>query len=227
MKSDTLNLYFEEIGSTPLLTEEQERQLSARALRGDERAKNRLAEANLRFVASVARQYAGKGLGMDDLISEGNMGLLKAAGKYDATRGLRFAAYAVVHIRRQIEKALQRESSEQRVESRRNGESRSVDAPLGAKPTMSLLSVLADSNAPHTDERTYSASQEETVETVLNSLDERESRVVRAYYGIGQERLTMAEIGQDMGLRRERVRQVRDRAVRRMKKAWRQIYIRR
>ena len=83
MKSDTLNLYFEEIGSTPLLTEEQERQLSARALRGDERAKNRLAEANLRFVASVARQYAGKGLGMDDLISEGNMGLVKAATKYD------------------------------------------------------------------------------------------------------------------------------------------------
>lgn len=226
MERDGLRSYFDEIGSTPLLTEEQERQLSVRALNGDERAKNRLVEANLRFVAAIARQYVDKGLNMDDLISEGNVGLVKAASKYDASRGLRFANYAVVYIRRQIEKALQKESSEQRVESRKNGTTRSVDAPLGAKPTQSLLSVLADSNAKHADERTYSASLENAVEKVLEMLDERETQVVRSYYGIGQEHLTMAEIGQDMGLKRERVRQVRDRAVRRMKKALRQLRMR-
>ena len=96
MEENKLNVYLDEIGRTPLLTEEQERQLSVRIQRGDERALNKLVEANLRLVVAIARQYQGKGLDMDDLVSEGNIGLLKAASKYDATRGLRFAGYAVV-----------------------------------------------------------------------------------------------------------------------------------
>jgi len=220
MDKDRLQTYFEEMGSRQLLTEEEERQLSARALKGDERAVNRLTEANLRLVAHVAREYRGQGLGMDDLISEGNMGLVKAATKYDASRGLRFAGYAVVFIRRAIEKALKKEEEATTAERRPNGEKRSLDAPLGAKPNISLLSVLVDGNSPLADGRAYSAAQEELVERALRSLDERESRVVVAYFGIGQEHATMAEIAEDMGLKRERVRQIRDRAVRRMRKVF-------
>ena len=221
MEENVLNKYLDEINRESLLNEDEERELSARVLRGDSRAMNRLVEANLRFVVSIARQYQGKGLSMEDLVSEGNIGLMKAASRYDATRGLRFVNYAVVHIRRQIERALRAESSELRVESRASGETRSVDAPLGAKSNMNLLSVLADSNAPMADTRVYNSSVERAVERALSSLDDRESRVVNAYFGIGQENLTLAEIADDMGLRRERVRQIRDRALRRMKKAYR------
>ena len=221
MEENVLNKYLDEINRESLISEDEERELSARVLRGDSRAMNRLVEANLRFVVSIARQYQGKGLSMEDLVSEGNIGLMKAASRYDATRGLRFVNYAVVHIRRQIEKALRAESSELRVESRASGETRSVDAPLGAKSNMNLLSVLADSNAPMADTRVYNSSVERAVERALSSLDDRESRVVNAYFGIGQENLTLAEIADDMGLRRERVRQIRDRALRRMKKAYR------
>ena len=102
MEENRLQKYFEEMGSRQLLSEEQECELSAKVLKGDERAKNRLVEANLRLVAYVAREYQGKGLAMDDLISEGNMGLIKAAGKFDASRGLRFAGYAAVYGRNSL-----------------------------------------------------------------------------------------------------------------------------
>lgn len=221
MEDSILNKYLDEIGRGQLLTEEEEQRLSARILKGDERALNRLVEANLKFVVAIARQYQGRGLSMDDLVSEGNLGLIKAAGKYDATRGLRFVNYAVVFVRQQIEKALKVESSEQRVESGKDGYSRSVDAPLGTKTNMSLLSVLVDSNSPLADERVYNSTVERAVEYALRSLDERESQVVNAYFGIGQDHLTMAEIAVDMGLKRERVRQIRDRAIRRLRKMYR------
>ncbi len=223
MDDNLLNKYLDEISRENLLSEEEERQLSARILQGDSRALNRLIETNLRFVVSIARQYQGKGLSMEDLVSEGNIGLMKAASHYDATRGLRFAGYAVVHIRRQIEKALKAESAEQRVENSASGQSRSVDAPLGSKSNMSLLSVLVDSNSPMADARVYNTSVERAVRYALSSLNERESRVVSAYFGIEQDSLTMAEIAQDMGLQRERVRQIRDRALRRMRKAYRHM----
>ena len=222
MENSSLNKYLDEIGRESLLTEDEERAMSQRIRQGDERAMNRLVEANLRFVVAIARQYQGKGLSMEDLVSEGNIGLMKAAGKYDAGRGLRFVNYAVVFVRQQIERALKAESAEHRVETRSNGQTRSVDAPLGTKTNMSLLSVLVDGNAPLADERVYSSAVEKAVEHALHSLDERESRVVNAYFGIGQDNQTMAEIGEDMGLKRERVRQIRDRAVRRLKKAYRQ-----
>jgi RNA polymerase primary sigma factor len=128
--------------------------------------------------------------------------------------------YAVVPIRQQIEKALKVESAEQRVESVRDGQTRSVDAPLGTKTNMSLLSVLVDSNSPLADERLLRSNVETAVEYALRSLNERESQVVNAFFGIGQEHATMAEIAEDMNLKRERVRQIRDKAIRRMKKIY-------
>jgi RNA polymerase primary sigma factor len=220
MEDSLLNKYLDEIGREQLLSPEEEQRLSARVLKGDERAVNKLIEANLRFVVVIARQYQGRGLAMEDLVSEGNIGLMKAARKYDATKGLRFVNYAVVPIRQQIEKALKVESAEQRVESVRDGRTRSVDAPLGTKTNMSLLSVLVDSNSPLADERLLRSNVETAVEYALRSLNERESQVVNAFFGIGQEHATMAEIAEDMNLKRERVRQIRDKAIRRMKKIY-------
>ena len=210
--------YYDEIGQSKLLTEAEEQQLSARIRQGDERALNKLIEANLRLVVTIARQYQGQGLTEDDLVSEGNLGLMKAAAKYDASRGLRFAGYAVVFIRRAIEKALSSEGAEKRLEVTRGGQTRSVDTPFNGRSTMSLLSVLADAASPLADERVHSAAMEQAVELALLSLDERESQVVSAYYGIEQEPLTMAEIADQMKVKRERVRQIRDKAVRRLRK---------
>lgn len=223
MEDSILNKYLDEIGRETLLSEDEEHQLSERIRRGDGRALNKLVEANLRFVVAIARQYQGRGLSMEDLVSEGNLGLLKAAGKYDASRGLRFVNYAVVFIRQQIERSLKIESAEQRVESRGDGQTRSVDAPLGTKTNVSLLSVLVNADSPMADERVYQTNMLTAVEKALDSLNERESRVVNAYFGLGQDNLTMAEIAVDMGLKRERVRQIRDKAVRKMRKAYKRI----
>ena len=188
MIDNTLNIYLDEIGVKSLLSEDEERRLAARIHAGDERALNKLIEANLRFVVAIARQYQNKGLPIDDLISEGNIGLMKAARKYDGERGVRFVNYAVVFVRQQIEKALKLESAELRVENMKD---------------------VRDDNSPDVAD---------DVEYSLDSLNERELKVVTAYFGIGQERLTMAEIAEDMNLRRERVRQIRNKAIRRMKK---------
>ena len=220
MEDSILNKYLDEIGREQLLSEEEEARLSARIMKGDERALNKLIEANLRFVIVIARQYQGQGLAMEDLVSEGNMGLMKAAGKYDATRGLRFVNYAVVFIRQQIGKALKKESAEQRVESTRDGQTRSVDAPLGSKANVSLLSVLVNTDSPQADQRVYDANLEEAVERALQTLNERETTVINAFFGLGEERMTMAEIGERMNLKRERVRQIRNKAVRQLRKAY-------
>ncbi len=188
MIDNTLNIYLDEIGAKSLLSEDEERRLAARIHAGDERALNKLIEANLRFVVAIARQYQNKGLPIDDLISEGNIGLMKAARKYDGERGVRFVNYAVVFVRQQIEKALKLESAEQRVEN--------------------MKDVRDDNSSDVADGVEYS----------LDSLNERELKVVTAYFGIGQERLTMAEIAEEMNLRRERVRQIRNKAIRRLKK---------
>ena len=218
MEDSALNIYLDEIGKGALLSDEEERQLSERIRQGDDRALSKLVEANLRFVVTVARQYKGRGVAMEDLVSEGNLGLMKAARKFDATHGLRFVNYAVVFIRQQIEKAVRKESDEQRVESTRDGQTRSVDAPLGSKANVSLLSVLVNADSPQADQRVYNASLEDAIERSLQTLNERETVVVNAYFGIGEERQTMAEIAERMSLKRERVRQIRDRAVRRLKK---------
>lgn len=222
MEDNKLNKYLDEIGREELLSEAEEQQLSARVLKGDKRALDRLIEKNLKFVVAIARGYQGKGLDMDDLISEGNMGLMKAAAKFDATRGTRFVNYAVVYVRQNIEKALKRESDAQRVESRKDGQTRSIDAPLGSKTGVSLLSVLADGNAVLADKRVYDGNMATAFERAMASLEGREHQVISLYYGLEDEALTMAEIADAMQLRRERVRQIRDHALRRLKKNYRQ-----
>ena len=215
MEDSAFNKYLDEIGRESLLTTDEERQLSERIQQGDQRALNKLIEANLRFVVSVARQYKGQGVEMEDLVSEGNMGLMKAAAKFDASKGVRFVNYAVVQIRQQIEKAIEQQTRQQNMPL-------SVDAPLGHRTNMSLLSVLVNSNAPMADERIHSEAIEEAVEFALGSLDKREAQVVNAFFGINQEHETMAEIAEDMELKRERVRQIRDKAVRKLRKAYKQ-----
>ena len=217
----------DEIGKEQLLSDEQERELSAKILSGDQRALSRLVEANLRFVVTVARQYKGKGVAMEDLVSEGNIGLMKAATKFDATKGVRFVNYAVVYIRQAIEKAIDQQAGLYQVPkdvkeeaARQQSIPLSVDAPLGHRTNMSLLSVLVNQDAPLADERIHSEAIENAVEFALGSLDKRESQVVNAYFGIGQEHETMAEIAEDMELKRERVRQIRDKAVRKLRKAY-------
>jgi len=215
MEDSAFNKYLDEIGRESLLTTDEERQLSERIQQGDQRALNKLIGANLRFVVSVARQYKGQGVEMEDLVSEGNMGLMKAAAKFDASKGVRFVNYAVVQIRQQIEKAIEQQTRQQNMPL-------SVDAPLGHRTNMSLLSVLVNSNAPMADERIHSEAIEEAVEFALGSLDKREAQVVNAFFGINQEHETMAEIAEDMELKRERVRQIRDKAVRKLRKAYKQ-----
>ena len=225
MDDNRLSKYLDEIGAEQQLTAEEERSLSARSLSGDEQAQQRLVVANLKLVVAVANGYKGRGLSMDDLVSEGNFGLMKAAAKFDAKRGARFANYAVNLIRQHIERALAAEgegvqSTAESAKSKVSGgvKVRSVDAPLGVKPNMSLLSVLADAGAPIADQDILESNSLEALEKALTVLNEREQHVVKAFFGIGQEPQTMAEIGMDMGLKRERVRQIRNRALRRLKK---------
>lgn len=226
MEGKAIDMYLDEIGREVLLTSEEEKNLSDRIKTGDMAAVNRLVEANLRFVVKIATQYRGQGLSLDDLVSEGNMGLMRAALKFDADRGTRFVNYAVVFIRQQIEKAIGEQTSQYKVPRRSDaqcwlgGKAVSVDAPLGGKSNMSLLSVLVNHDSPMADERIYSETVERAVEFAVRSLDEREAHVVNAFFGLTQEHETMAEIAEDMGLRRERVRQIRNRAIRRMKKAY-------
>lgn len=228
MEDSALNRYLDEIGKEQLLTNEEERQLAERIAKGDSRAVSKLVEANLKFVVTVARQYKGKGVAMEDLVSEGNIGLMKAAAKFDASKGVRFVNYAVVHIRQAIEKAIDQQGGLYQVPkdvkqdlARQQSIPLSVDAPLGHRTNMSLLSVLVNKDAPLADERVHSEAIEDAIEYALGTLDDRERRVVNAFFGIDQEHETMAEIAEDMDLKRERVRQIRDKSVRKLRKAYR------
>lgn len=228
MEDSALNRYLDEIGKEQLLTNEEERQLAERIAKGDSRALSKLVEANLKFVVTVARQYKGKGVAMEDLVSEGNIGLMKAAAKFDASKGVRFVNYAVVHIRQAIEKAIDQQGGLYQVPkdvkqdlARQQSIPLSVDAPLGHRTNMSLLSVLVNKDAPLADERVHSEAIEDAIEYALGTLDDRERRVVNAFFGIDQEHETMVEIAEDMDLKRERVRQIRDKSVRKLRKAYR------
>ena len=228
MEDSILNRYLDEIGREELLSNEEERQLAKRIANGDERALSKLVEANLKFVVSVARQYKGKGVEMEDLISEGNIGLMKAAAKFDASKGVRFVNFAVVYIRQAIEKAIDQQGGLYQIPKdvkqevvRQQAQPLSVDAPLGHRSNMSLLSVLVNKDAPLADERVHSEAIEDAIEFALGTLDKRDRQVINSFFGINQEHETMAEIAEDLGLKRERVRQIRDKAVRKLRKAYR------
>ena len=218
MEDKSLNLYLDEIGREQLLTADEEKQLSERIKTGDSRALSKLVEANLRFVVKVATQYRGRGLQLDDLISEGNIGLMKAAAKFDASRGTRFVNYAVSQVRQEIERALEQQNG--RPIEQPSGRPMSVDAPMKGRSNMSLLSVLVNPDSPMADSRIYSEAVENAIEFALLSLTERERRVVGAFFGLDREHETLAEIAEDMQLKRERVRQIRNRAIRRLRKSY-------
>ena len=224
MTDNGLNNYLDEIGQEKLLTDEQERELSERIKQGDQRALGRLVQANLRFVVKMASLYRGQGLQLDDLISEGNLGLMTAAAKFDATRGTRFVVFAAPYVRRQMERAIEEQNGIYKVPkdadklARHQGKAMSVDAPLGGRTNLSLLSVLVNQDSPQADERVYSEAIERAVELALMSLSEREMQVINRFFGLDREHETMAEIAEDLNLKRERVRQIRNRAIRRLKK---------
>ena len=173
---------------------------------------NQLVTSNMGYVVTLARQYKSEILSTDDLVSEGAIGLMKAAEKYDASKGKPFVTFAAPYIRRAIEKAIGRLSTD--IDTRSTDES----LPVGSRNNFTLLNVLEDKNALQADATVEEATLTDDLLKCLNVLNEREQRVINLYYGNGYERQTMAEIAEAMDLKRERVRQIRDQALRKLKK---------
>lgn len=227
-ENESLNRYLDEIGKELLLSDDEEKQLAEKIQNGGrvgERAVEKLATANLRFVVSIAKQYNDNGVAITDLISEGNIGILKAALTFDGSRGKRFVGYAEPFIRDAIVHAINEQSGiynlpkdERNREEKENSRAFSVDAPLQNGKNLSLLSVLFDPDAPRPDKLALDESIKAELLQAINVLNDRERRIVQAFYGIGQDSITFAEIGENMGLKRERVRQIRDKAVRKLGK---------
>jgi RNA polymerase primary sigma factor len=173
---------------------------------------DKLVTANMGYVITLARQYKSDILSTDDLVSEGAIGLMKAAEKYDASKGKPFVTFAAPYIRRAIEKAISRLTTD--IDTRSTDES----LPIGSRNNFTLLNVLEDKSAMKADATVEESTLTDDLLKCLDVLNEREQRVINLYYGNGYERQTMAEIAETMGLKRERVRQVRDQALRKLRK---------
>ena len=257
-----LDQYLQEIGSIPLLKPEEEVSLAKRIKAGDEAALQHLVRSNLRFVVSVAKRYQGQGLTLSDLINEGNYGLIKAAQRFDETRGFKFISYAVWWIRQAILQALAEQSRVVRLPLNRIGiiskirkatarltqqhgrkptveelaeeldlpvqkvrdalmhtaRHVSMDAPFSDDDDNSLLDVLPDTDGRTPDEQLVDDSLKIDIERALSTLSDREAEIARLYFGIGREHpLTLEEIGQRFGLTRERVRQIKEKALRKLR----------
>ena len=260
----SLDLYLREIGETPLITAQEEVRLAKRIKEGDQIALEKLTKANLRFVVSVAKQYQNQGLSLADLINEGNIGLIKAAKRFDETRGFKFISYAVWWIRQAILQALAEQSRIVRLPLNRVGTLHkigkisssleqeygrepspdeiarelelsevevsdtlkisnshlSLDAPFSVSEDNSLMDVLEDEFQPAPDEALLVESLKVEIERALDSLNPREAEVVNLYFGLTTEKaLTLEEIGARFGLTRERVRQIKEKAIRRLRHA--------
>ena len=257
----TLDKYLQEIGREELVTPEEEVELAQRIRKGDPIALEKLTRANLRFVVSVAKQYQNQGLSLPDLINEGNLGLIKAAEKFDETRGFKFISYAVWWIRQSILQALAEQSRivrlplnqvgslnkinkalskfEQEYERqpsneelsemidvpkdkisdtlRVSGRHVSVDAPFVEGEDNSLLDVLPNDDSPMADRGLVNESLNTEIERALSTLTDREREIVKSFFGIGCQEMTLEEIGERFGLTRERVRQIKEKAIRRLK----------
>ena len=222
----SLTAYLNEIGKEVLLADEEECALAQQIKAGGkqaERAANKLVSANLRFVVAVAKQYTGEGMSIADLISEGNMALLKAAYHFDGARGLRFVGYAEPFVRKAMEQALNVQSgiislpkNEKNAQEQENSRAFSVDAPLQNGKQVSLGSTLTDDSVARPDQQVLADSVKEELLQAMEILNEREQQVVASFYGINTPHLTFAEIGMRMGLKRERVRQIRKQAMRKL-----------
>lgn len=225
MENNALNTYLDEIGQQSLLSPEKEQALAEEIAQGSRRAQDQLVTANLKFVVSMARQYQGKGLSMNDLVAEGNVGIIKAAAKFTPLVKKRFVVFATPYIRKSIERAIDQQTSLYKIPKdadtlleRKIGRPLSTDEQLGSKSGVTLMSVLEDPDARHPDDMLMERNDLETVKKRLSVLDDRSRQVMTYYYGIGADHLTMAEIGERMGLKRERVRQIRDKALRKLHK---------
>ncbi|MEE9225157.1 MAG: sigma-70 family RNA polymerase sigma factor [Bacteroidota bacterium] len=263
-ESQSLDKYLQEIGKVDLLTSEEEVELARRIKKGDQLSLEKLTKANLRFVVSVAKQYQNQGLSLGDLINEGNLGLIKAAKRFDETRGFKFISYAVWWIRQSILQALAEQSrivrlplnrvgalnkigkkfSELEQEFERepsaselaeeldmslfevadtlkiSGRHLSMDAPFAQGEDNRLLDVIQDERQPAPDNELMKESLCKEVERALGTLTGREAEVIRLYFGLGREHsLTLEEIGERFKLTRERVRQIKEKAIRRLRHA--------
>lgn len=257
----SLDKYLQEIGHEELISAEEEVELARRIKTGDRKALEKLTKANLRFVVSVAKQYQNQGLSLPDLINEGNIGLLKAAEKFDETRGFKFISYAVWWIRQSILQAIAEQGRvvrlplnqvgsvnrinkvlskfEQENERRPsvdeiadktdlphekiedvlkvNTHQVSVDAPMADGDGTSMIDFMQSDSDSSTDEELLKESLRAEIASALSVLNDRERNVIEAFYGINQPECTMEEIGKKYGLTRERVRQIREKAIRRLK----------
>ena len=260
-ESASLDKYLQEIGKEELITVEEEVELAQRIKKGDQEALEKLTKANLRFVVSVAKQYQNQGLSLPDLINEGNLGLIKAAEKFDETRGFKFISYAVWWIRQSILQALAEQSrivrlplnqvgslnkinkafarfeqEHERTPSpeelatelelqkekvtdtlRVAGRHVSVDAPFADGEDNSLLDVLVNPDSPNADRGLINESLSTEVERALETLTERERDIIKYFFGIGCSEMTLEEIGEKFDLTRERVRQIKEKAIRRLR----------
>ena len=262
-ESASLDKYLQEIGREDLITVEEEVELAQRIRNGDRLALEKLTRANLRFVVSVAKQYQNQGLSLPDLINEGNLGLIKAAEKFDETRGFKFISYAVWWIRQSILQALAEQSRivrlplnqvgslnkinkafskfEQENERKPSAEELaeeldipvdkiadtmkvsgrhvSVDAPFVEGEDNSLLDVMINDDSPNADRVLINESLSKEIARALSTLSEREHDIVKKFFGIGVPEMTLEEIGVEFGLTRERVRQIKEKAIRRLRQS--------
>ncbi|MFA7228872.1 MAG: sigma-70 family RNA polymerase sigma factor [Melioribacteraceae bacterium] len=263
-ESQSLDKYLQEIGKVDLLTPDEEIELAIRIRRNDQLALEKLVKANLRFVVSVAKQYQNQGLSLGDLINEGNLGLIKAARRFDETRGFKFISYAVWWIRQSILQALAEQSRIVRLPLNRvgalnkigraysnleqeyerepsphelaqeldmdinevsdtlkiSGRAVSMDAPFAQGEENRLLDILENDEQPSPDHTLMSESLRREIERALSTLSEREAEVVKLYFGLNKEHsLTLEEIGEKFNLTRERVRQIKEKAIRRLRHA--------
>lgn len=260
-ESASLDKYLQEIGREELVSPEEEVELAQRIRKGDQRALEKLTRANLRFVVSVAKQYQNQGLSLPDLINEGNLGLIKAAEKFDETRGFKFISYAVWWIRQSILQALAEQSrivrlplnqvgslnkinkalskfeqeNERQPSSdelsemidvpkdkisdtlRVSGRHVSVDAHFVEGEDNCLLDVLPNTDSPSADRGLVNESLNTEIERALSTLSSREREIIKSFFGIGCQEMTLEEIGERFGLTRERVRQIKEKAIRRLK----------
>lgn len=260
-ESQSLDKYLQEIGREELISVNEEVELAQRIKKGDIAARDKLTRANLRFVVSVAKQYQNQGLSLPDLITEGNLGLLRAAEKFDETRGFKFISYAVWWIRQSILQALAEQSRivrlplnqvgslnkitkelskfEQENERRPSpeelaerldipvdkiadtlkvsGRHTSIDAPFVEGEENSLIDVLPNDDSPMADSKLTQESLSKEVDRSLHQLQDREREILQMFFGIGCQEMTLEEIGDKFDLTRERVRQIKEKAIRRLK----------